>query len=422
MFRTFNNGKDYILLLKADEFLRDRSISAATRVFRGMVIGVNSLPALNRVRIFDHILQADPHNPEATLEAVRAFEQASGLVPRAVIPITEMTLETALVIAQAYDIPFLSRDTVDGARNKIKMKEAFFRHGVSTPRYAPFASLEDLRSAAETLGFPVIVKPTRAAHSIGIRRIDHPDEIQAGFEYCRDGLASVSSAWGIQEGLFQVEQYIEADRELSVEVINSSGGSHVVAVTDKFLTPPPFFAEVGHLVPGQDSDNDRVKQLALDACRALGIDRGVAHVEIRVDAQGVPYVIEVAARPGGDGIMDLVERAYGVNLYDLHIRSYLGLLREDDKIAKDVFGTAAIAFMPSKTGRITQVSVPTELPEEVKSLYLNARVGQSVGQSLNYDDRLGTIEFYWDGRVGDIGRRHLELAEQLRDEIYDIEQ
>jgi biotin carboxylase len=421
MFRTFSNEKDYILLLKADEFLRDRSIVAAIRNFRGMIFGMGALPPLNRVRVFDHVLSADPHRPSDALRAVRAFAEVSGMVPKAVIPITEMTLETAFEIAKAYNIPFLSRETVEAARDKAKMKEAFSRNNVSIPKGKAFANIEELRIAASELGFPVIVKPTRAAHSIGIRKIDKPEDIEAGFEYCRSGLDSIASAWGIERDLFQVEQYIDADREVSVEVVNSASGSHVVAVTDKFLTPPPYFAEIGHLVPSNDTENERVRLLAINACQALGINYGVAHVEIRIDHQGDPYVIEVAARPGGDGIMDLVERSYGINLYDLHIRSYLGLLKEGDWRAKQVFGTAAIAFMPSKTGRVVQVQTPKQLPREVTGLYLNAKVGDQVGRSLNYDDRLGTVEYFWEGRVGDVGSAHLDIAKRLRDEIYNIE-
>ena len=300
------------------------------------------------------------------------------------------------------------------------MKELFSRNKISTPEHMPFSNVSQLRAAAEQLGYPVIVKPTRAAHSIGIRKIEQASDIEAGYEYCKNGLASISSAWGIEQGLFQVERYIDADRELSVELVNAPSGSHVVAVTDKFLTPPPFFAEIGHLVPGRDTDNEKIRQLAINTCQALGINYGVAHVEIRIDRQGIPYVIEAAARPGGDGIMDLVERCYGINLYDLHIRSYLGLLREDEWTSKQVLGTAAIAFMPSKPGRISAMRVPKQLPEEIMGLYLNAKIGDHVGQSLNYDDRLGTVEYFWQGTVGDIGNTHLEIAEKLRDEIYTI--
>lgn len=421
MFRTYCKNSQYILLLKADEFLRDRSILAAIRSYDGMVVGMSKTPALEPIRFFDYILKGDPHKPDDVLRSVREFEKQYNLVPQAVIPITEMVLESAFAVASDYKIPFLSYECVRVSRNKILMKEAFVQHNVSTPKYSPFSTIEELRSSLDTLGYPVIVKPTMAAHSIGIRKIECSDDIESCFNYCKEGLASIASDWFLEEGLFQVEEFIESDQELSVEIINYSGNHKIIAITDKYLTPPPYFAEVGHMVPSKHSDNELVRSLALKACQALGISHGISHVEIRIAQGGKPYVIEVASRPGGDGIMDLVERSYGVNLYDLHIRSYLGTLDKEQLWNSNTLGTAAVAFLPGKAGIIKSMSLPQQLPKEVVGLYLSAKPGDEVGKTLNYDDRMGTAEFFWESQVDDLSSRHLELAQQLRDEIYVFE-
>jgi biotin carboxylase len=421
MFRTYCNKSQYILLLKADEFLRDRSILAALRNYDGMVVGMSKIPALSPIRFFDHILTGDPHRPDDVVQSVRDFEKQYNLVPKAVIPITEMVLQSAFAVANEYKIPFLNEECVKASRNKILMKEAFTKHNISTPKYLPFSTIEELRSNSDKLGYPVIVKPTMAAHSVGIRKIQCSDEIESCFNYCREGLSSISSAWFLEEGLFQVEEFIEADEELSVEVINYLGNHQIIAITDKYLTPPPYFAEVGHMVPSKHSNNELVRNLALNACQALGISYGISHVEIRIAQDGKPYVIEVASRPGGDGIMDLVERSYGVNLYDLHIRSYLGTLDKEQLWNLNLLGTAAVAFLPGKVGTVKSMSLPQQLPKEVVGLYLSAKPGDEVGKTLNYDDRMGTVEFFWDSQVDGLSNRHLDLAKQLREEIYTFE-
>ena len=43
----------------------------------------------------------------------------------------------------------------------------------------------------------------------------------------------------------RVIEYIESEKEISVEIININGQHHIIAMTDKYLTPPPFFAEIG---------------------------------------------------------------------------------------------------------------------------------------------------------------------------------
>ncbi len=420
MFASYPNAeKKYLLLLKADEFLRDRCILAGLRTYKGPVVGMNVSPANPKNRFFDHVLAGDPHLPQSALDAVKEFERVHGLTPSAVIPVTEMSLYSALEIAEYYGLPFLSRACVDKARNKDLMKQAFIAAKLSTPKYELFQDLEGLRLAVTKLGLPVVVKPSAAAHSIGVIKINNLAELESAFEYCISGLKAVQDSWKISNCFFQAEQFIEADREVSVEVINHGHEHRVLAVTEKYLTPPPFFAEIGHMVPSLDKDNLKLKLLAIEACEALGIDHGVSHVEVRIDSQDEPFLIEVAARPGGDGIMDQVERAYGLNLYDLHIRSYLGTL-ESLPMEPTLRGVSAIAFMQTRRGTIQSVSPLKELPKEVVSLYITGRKGDVIGGSLNYDDRVGTVEFFWPGVKLNLGRKHLEMADGLAEKIFSI--
>lgn len=98
-----------------------------------------------------------------------------------------------------------------------------------------------------------------------------------------------------------LEEFLVSDKEVSVEVYCTPHGPEVAAVTEKFLSPQPYFAETGHRVPYPGADADKLAETARRACIALGIDRGVAHVEIKILSDGY-YVIEVGARPAGDKI------------------------------------------------------------------------------------------------------------------------
>jgi len=65
-----NRTKGYLLLLKADEFLRDRCIAAALRRYAGPVVGMAPTPAFPKNRFFDHVLKGDPHLATSALQAV----------------------------------------------------------------------------------------------------------------------------------------------------------------------------------------------------------------------------------------------------------------------------------------------------------------------------------------------------------------
>ncbi len=182
----------------------------------------------------------------------------------------------------------------------------------------------------------------------------------------------------------------------------------------------PFFTEIGHMVPSVENNNIQIKDIALKACKALNLNYGVAHVEIRLDKKDNPIVIEVAARPGGDGIMDLVERVHGVNMYELHIKSYLNLLNNLDDIKIKNYGTASMSFFPKKLGVINKIDTTIKLPKEIVSLYISLSEGDIITESENYDMRLGTIECFWNYNNKELVGEHLKIAENLRDKIFTI--
>jgi hypothetical protein len=50
-----------------------------------------------------------------------------------------------------------------------------------------------------------------------------------------------------------------------------------------------------------------------------------------------------------------------------------------------------------------------------------AREGDSVGGSLNYDQRAGAVECFWPGDGRFMGTRHLEVARSLAERIFTLE-
>jgi hypothetical protein len=106
-------------------------------------------------------------------------------------------------------------------------------------------------------------------------------------------------------------------------------------------------------------------------------------------------------------------------MYDLHLGAYLGTLAAPPE-PQPLLGVSAIAFMQTAGGEVRRVSIPRDLPPEVVSLYINKRVGDRVGDSLNYDDRAGTVELFWPNERKNLGQRHLDVAAGLAREIFDV--
>lgn len=177
---------------------------------------------------------------------------------------------------------------------------------------------------------------------------------------------------------------------------------------------------MAHLVPSHRTGDQDLTDLAVRACTALGIDRGLAHVEIKFAADGTAWVIEVAARPGGDGIMDQVERAYSLNPYRLHVGSYLGFDLLDVVAGALPTKTSAIAFLKASPGRIQDVLDEIPLPPEVRSINISAKRGDLSQTAKNWSTREGFIELEWDELFKERTWLPVTMAKKPADETFVI--
>jgi predicted ATP-grasp superfamily ATP-dependent carboligase len=421
MFNRTHDDQGYLLLLGADNFLRERAIVGALRVYQGMVVGMQPRPLPNRNRMFDHIIEGDPNTASRALDAVQRFEATSGLRPDAVVPVSELGVEGAFAIARRYGCPSISEACLPQVRDKDAMKRAFARAGVPTARHATYATLHELRAAARALRFPLVLKPRECGGSVGTIKVDTPEGLEAGFRHCQEAFDRFADNLTLGNGRFQAEELVDATHEVSVEVLCHPDQRWVLAVTDKFVSRRPYFAEIGHLVPSRESGNEALARLAGRACEAVGITRGVAHVEVLInDRTGDMNVVEVGARPGGGGIMELVDRVYGFNPYELHVASYLDRL-DSPPGGRRSRGAAGIAFLKAAEGTIAAIHLPQELPPEARSLYVTAKVGDRSGRHADSSlAREGAVEFFWPQPHGRCGEEMIERACALSAEIFEV--
>jgi biotin carboxylase len=394
--RTESHGGRYLLLLGADPLLRERAIVSALRTYPGPVIGMEESAPTNANRFFDHVLQASYYDAKDALRAVEQFERETGFRPDAVVPILELNLHVAVAVARHYGLPSVSDMCLPRVRDKHTMKVAFEESGVPCARHRIFSTLAELQTVASELNFPLVLKPRDFAGSVGTIKVKDAADLPAAFDHCRSSLLEIAPTYQFSDGRYQAEEFVSSTHEVSVEVINYEGESAVLAVTDKAKSAAPYFTETGQLIPSRETGNESLRQLALDACKALFIDRGIAHVEILVNGDDLS-VVEVAARPGGDGIMDLIDRVYGFNPYDLHIAAYCQTLDKLPTIPQNAAGIGAIGFLKAPTGTITGLREIDHPTAEECALYVTRRVGEQSRPATSYVGRDGVLEWFRSG-------------------------
>lgn len=393
--RSVENDKEYLLLLGADILLRERAIVSALRTFPGPVVGMSPSPhGLNRY--FDHVLRADYYDADAAIAAVEDYERRTGRRPVAVVPILEMNVHVSVAVARRYGLLSVSDECLRLCRDKHAMKEAFEAAGVPTARHRAFGTLPELQAAAAELEFPLVLKPRDFAGNVGTVKVDGPDQLPAAYDYCRESLLEIAPLYDFEDRRFQAEEYVTSTHEVSVEVLNYGRQRAVLAVTDKIKLPAPYFTEVGQVVPSRETGNAAIRELGMAACAALSMDRGIAHVEILLDGDRLS-VVEVAARPGGDDIQDLIDRVYGFNPYDLHYAAYRGLLDELPDIPQEPAGVGASIFLVAPPGVIDEVRPVAGYTERELALYVTSPVGTVSRMASSYLSRDGVLEYFEDG-------------------------
>ena len=219
---------------------------------------------------------------------------------------TDMPMRSIAAACEELGLCGISVDTAVKATDKGEMIKTFEKNGIEHPWYFVVDSLEKLESVCDNITYPCISKPTDNSGSRGVILINNSSELKAALEY------SCSNSRG---GCVIVEEYMKGP-EVSVEVFVLDGVPHVLNVTDKLTTGAPHFVEMGHSQPSRlaAEDQQKIRDLACRAVKAVGIHCGPAHVEIMLTKEG-PKMVELGARMGGDCITThLVPLSTGVDM------------------------------------------------------------------------------------------------------------
>ncbi|MFD3910031.1 ATP-grasp domain-containing protein [Streptomyces sp. NPDC058603] len=269
-----------------------------------VVLLTGTEPSWEKPYIVDHAV-VDLHDAPALLAAGRALAARHELA--GIVTWDEWNLVPTARLARTLGLPANSVEVMRACRNKATARTLFARHGVPSAASMTARTLLEAGLATMTIGYPAVIKPAAFAGSIGVIRIDRPEELPAAFAFALAGASQSHEDTGVL-----VEEYLDGP-EVSVECVTHDGETTAVAVTRKSLGPAPYFTETGHTVDAVDPLLAQVAPVAAAAVKALGITDGVQHVEMRL-VGGRPRLIEVNARIGGDMIGHLVRLATGIDL------------------------------------------------------------------------------------------------------------
>src|SRR5207253_2558744 len=220
------------------------------------------------------------------------------------------------------------------------------------PRFAAARDLASARAAAETVGFPAVLKPADSGGQRGIFRLESIDDLDA---HLHAALAESGT------GEVVLERFHEG-LELNGLVVVREGVAEVLTLSDR-LRPPGVGFGVGwiHVYPTTIFGDAlaEAERVAAHATHALGLRDGIAFPQLLV-SDGRVLVIEVAARIPGGQMADLARHAVGVDLVEVALRQALGEPVPDELVLPRFTQPLAIRFLtaapgPLPTGKVLSV-------------------------------------------------------------------
>lgn len=197
------------------------------------------------------------------------------------------------------------------AMDKLRTKQVWQSLGIATPRHAVLANEANCFSAAEELGFPLIVKPAHEGSSIGMAKVT---SVQALVQAWKDASTYDSQVL--------VEQWISGP-EFTVAILHDQplpaialGTPHAFYDYDaKYLA-----SDTQYRIPcGLSPEKERaLASLCQRACDALGIS-GWARVDVMQDTDGEFWLLEVNTAPGmtDHSLVPMAARAAGLDFQQL---------------------------------------------------------------------------------------------------------
>lgn len=315
-----------------------------------------------------------------------------------VLTFAENSVITTALIAKELGLPGISPDAAVRSRNKLYMRKAHRDAGAPHPEFRKADSLEDALAAARAIGYPVILKPTLGAASQFVYKIDSAEALSEAYPRARAGITGMRQFTneGVTDLLgpntMLIESYLNG-REYLIEAFACNGKTVLGSVVDRVTLEGHAFDDDVHHAPTALSAGElaRVQEAVSAGARAQGLDNSVMHAEIRFH-DGRPYIVEIAARPGGGGLDCMARISAGYCPVKASMDVACGRRPAHSCYAPTGKDTYALCLI-SGPGTINDISVPELLSQDpaVFMLKIIANKGALIRRPPYGNDIIGFL-------------------------------
>ncbi len=281
------------------------------------------------------------------------------------------------------------------AEDRDLFKTAMERIGLDLPRSGYIHSLEEAYALRETLGLPLIIRPSRTLGGAGGGIVQTPQEFKAIVE------------WGLQASPTHevlIEESIAGWKEFELEVMRDTQDNVVIICSIENLDPLGVHTGDSITVAPAQTLTDKEYQLMRDAAlriiREIGVDTGGSNIQFAVHPEtGRLVVIEMNPRVSRSSA--LASKATGFPIAKIAAKLAVGYTL--DEIPNDITRETPASFEPTidyvvvKVPRFTFDKFPQtrdSLGPQMKSVGEAMSIGRTFKEALQKALRSLEIDSY----------------------------
>ncbi len=294
---------------------------------------------------------------------------------------------TAAYVAEKLGLPTHPYESVQILQNKALFRQFLTENGFNVPKAKGYTDISDALKDVNIFTWPVIVKPTDSAGSKGVTRVDDPTDLKRSVEY------ALSFSHGRE---FIIEEFIEKKGDSSDTDCFTVNGELVFASFDnqKFdlnaenpYTPAAYTWPSNFSVEVQNELKSELQRLV----KLLNLGTSIYNVETREGINGVPYIMEVSPRGGGNRLAEILEFATGADLIKNAVRASVGdeIVPIQDPVYDGYW--AEIILHADQSGKFDGLDMDDKLTPYVYQVDLWVEQGEEVHPFTAANFAIGTL-------------------------------
>ena len=279
-------------------------------------------------------------------------------------------------------------ESVEILQNKDKFRAFLAKNGFNVPQAKGFDSVEAAMEEIYWYPWPLIVKPTDAAGSKGVTRVDKPDDLKPALEYAMEH--SISGHIIVEE--FIDKQGCSSDTDSFSEDGKLKFVSFCAQRFDAEATNP--YTPAAYSWPSTFT-KEQEEYLTSEIQRLITLSdlkTCVYNIEVRVAPNGKPYIMELTPRGGGNRLCEMLRYATGVDMITAITRAMVGDPILEPIEQKPYNGHwAEIILHADNDGVFDHLEISKDLPAEIIEEDLWVVKGDKVEGFEGANNAIGTL-------------------------------